>query len=204
MPSPSRSHTDTPKRLAYADPPYPGCAHLYPEKQEVDHAQLIDRLERDFDGWALSTNENAIGYVLSLCPPKVRVLAWCKSNAPPFYSNPIPSWEPVILKAARVGRPTIRSYLVSEAPTGHRRRGAIPGHKPSVFCEWLIRCLGAERYDTLTDLFPGTGVMGETWERWQRQLAIDSSPVSRGPRREVRERLLRNHHPALWTESRDV
>jgi len=45
-------------RVAYADPPYPGCAHLYKDHPdyagEVDHAELIDRMEREFpDGWAL-------------------------------------------------------------------------------------------------------------------------------------------------------
>lgn len=44
-------------RLAYADPPYIGCAHLYrghPDYAgEVDHAALIERLESNFDGWVL-------------------------------------------------------------------------------------------------------------------------------------------------------
>lgn len=185
-------------RLAYADPPYPGCAHLYPEKMEVDHVELVAKL-CEYDGWALSTNENALQYVLSLCPPGVRVMAWCKSNAPPFHYNPIPSWEPVILSPARVGKPSVRSYFVSEAPTGHRRRGEIPGHKPVAFCEWVIRCLGAEREDCLDDLFPGTGVMGETWTRWCSQLELPSQ-VTHGPRREVRERLLRESHPSLLVE----
>ena len=41
-------------RIAYADPPYPGCAHLYeghPDYAgEVDHADLCRRLETEFDG----------------------------------------------------------------------------------------------------------------------------------------------------------
>lgn len=28
-------------RFAYADPPYIGCASLYPEKEEVDHERLL-------------------------------------------------------------------------------------------------------------------------------------------------------------------
>lgn len=42
-------------RLGYADPPYPGCAHLYKDHPdyagEVDHAALIKRLNEEFDGW---------------------------------------------------------------------------------------------------------------------------------------------------------
>jgi hypothetical protein len=33
-------------RFAFADPPYPGNAGHYPERQEVDHARLIARLVR--------------------------------------------------------------------------------------------------------------------------------------------------------------
>lgn len=44
-------------KLGYADPPYIGCAHLYRDHPdyagEVDHAQLIDRLQSEFDGWVL-------------------------------------------------------------------------------------------------------------------------------------------------------
>jgi hypothetical protein len=40
--------SNRPMRLAYADPPYPGKAHLYPENSEVDHTvmPLIDAATR--------------------------------------------------------------------------------------------------------------------------------------------------------------
>ena len=40
--------TDRPMHFAYADPPYPGKANLYPEKTEIDHASLIDRLTANY------------------------------------------------------------------------------------------------------------------------------------------------------------
>lgn len=44
-----------PLRIAYADPPYIGCAHLYKDHPdydgEVDHVALIDRLQSEYDGW---------------------------------------------------------------------------------------------------------------------------------------------------------
>ncbi len=44
-------------RFAYADPPYPGKAHHYPERDDVDHQALVERLACEFaDGWALSTS----------------------------------------------------------------------------------------------------------------------------------------------------
>lgn len=162
-------------RLAYADPPYPGCAHLYPEKTEVDHAELIAQL-REYDGWALSTNENALQYVLGLCPPGVRILAWCKKNAPPFFAHPFPSWEPVICVPARTEQPAVRiaAHLSTAKPGGFidTEPAPFPGVKPQAFCEWIIRCLGAERDDTLHDIFPGTGSMTRAWESFQSQPAL--------------------------------
>jgi hypothetical protein len=44
-------------KIGYADPPYIGCAHLYANHPdyagEVDHEELIGRLQDEFDGWVL-------------------------------------------------------------------------------------------------------------------------------------------------------
>lgn len=44
-------------KIGYADPPYIGCAHLYKDHVdfggEVDHAELIERLQSEYDGWVL-------------------------------------------------------------------------------------------------------------------------------------------------------
>lgn len=177
-------------RLAYADPPYPGCAHLYPEKIEVDHAALVAKL-CDYDGWALSTNENALQYVLALCPPGVRVLAWCKTNAPPFFQHPFPSWEPVICVPARTEQGVVRiaAHLATAKPGGFIdvEPAPFPGVKPAAFCEWVIRCLGAERDDTLDDIFPGTGSMTKAWAAFQAQPALWDKPT--GGSRSHRERI---------------
>ena len=148
-------------RLAYADPPYPGKAHLYPENTEVDHVELIARLG-EYDGWALSTDEVNLAYVLSLCPPRTRVLAWCKRDAPPMGGGPWQSWEPVLCRPAR--HAACRSYLEAPGPAKGWRGRTFTGAKPQWFCQWVIRCLGAERTDTLDDIYPGTGVMTREWE----------------------------------------
>jgi hypothetical protein len=160
-----------PLRLAYADPPYPGKAHLYPENTEVDHVELIGRL-CEYDGWALSTDETNLRYVLNLCPPKTRVLAWCRSNTPPFQPYPYAAWEPVLCVPARTKgiRPT-RSYVETSAALGPQQDG-ITGQKTRGFCEWLIRCLGAEQGDILDDLFPGTGIMGDTFAVFSSQMTL--------------------------------
>lgn len=153
-------------RLAYADPPYPGMAGLYPESTEVDHVELVTRL-CEYDGWALSTDTRSLAYVLNLCPAGTRVLAWCKTNGPVFQPNPVDSWEPVLLWPARVLPVTVRAHF--SCGTANSKVPGLVGRKPPAFCEWIIRCLGAQERDTLDDIFPGSGVMGEAWERFIRQ-----------------------------------
>lgn len=166
-------------RLAYADPPYPGMAGLYPEKAEVDHVELIAKL-REYDGWALSTDERSLSYVLSLCPTGVRILAWCRRNPPPHRPQPCAAWEPVLLQPARTNGAVVKSYCETLVPSGRGAKRRFVGQKPAEFCEWVIRCLGAAPGDTLYDLFPGTGAMSEAWKKWEQQPTL---PVARRTRR---------------------
>ena len=182
-------------RLAYADPPYPGMAGLYPENQEVDHETLIEDL-CGYDGWALSTDERSLAGVLALCPPGVRILAWCRSNAPFFSPNPAASWEPVICKPARIRPITVRSYYVSGVPLGKSQRDGLTGQKPVGFCEWVLRCLGAAPADELVDFFPGTGSMTKAWQSFRDQLPL-FQPSVRTPHWKKTANLLRRSHDEL-------
>lgn len=157
-------------RFAYADPPYPGCAHLYsdtPHVCEVNHDLLIGSLLMHYpDGWALSTSSPALQHVLGLCAGHgiaPRVMAWVK----PFAAfkpnvNPAYAWEPVLVYGGRRrGRdlPTERDWLAENITL---KRG-LTGAKPHAFCLWVFRVLGAQSGDEMHDLFPGSGAVGRAW-----------------------------------------
>jgi hypothetical protein len=158
-----------PLRLAYADPPYPGNAHLYrghPDYAgEVDHAALIARLAA-YDGWALSTSAAALPAVLALCPPAVRVAAWHRGPRVAPSWQPLSAWEPVIyvparpVDPARGGRPDSLVHGISAMTT---LPGRVTGTKPAAVCAWIFGLLGAAPGDTLDDLFPGSGAVGRAW-----------------------------------------
>jgi hypothetical protein len=158
-------------RIAYADPPYPGCAHLYPENREVDHAALVARLET-YDGWVLHTSSVALVEVLPLIPKGVRLMAWVKPFAA-FKRNVSVAyaWEPVFVKAVR--KPVVRGRIVMRdwiAESITMKKG-LTGAKPAKVCEWAFEMLGAEPEDTLDDLFPGTGAVSLAWEGWRARCA---------------------------------
>ena len=167
-------------RVAYADPPYPGQAkRLYGKHPdyagEVNHRELIDRLEREFpDGWALSTGSKMLQSVIALCPP-VRVLVWIKPDAPPMGDGFHYGWEPVLLRGCRRPSPVIRDWI-SAVTEGYTFRPRPPEHvigqKPQAFCRWLFSAMGLGLEDELIDLFPGSGAVGREWESWRSQLKI--------------------------------
>ena len=161
-------------RIAYADPPYIGQAKKHyradPRCAEVDHAALVGQLET-YDGWALSLSSSSLQQVLALCPADVRIAAWVK----PFAAfkvgvNPAYAWEPVIYRPAPRKRsrtePTVRDWVAASITM----RKGLHGAKPEAFCFWLFDLLGMRPGDTLDDLYPGTGVVGRTWERWRGNL----------------------------------
>lgn len=177
----------TPKRLAYADPPYPGKSHLYrghPDYAgEVDHRALVSRLQ-EYDGWALSTSAEALPMVLSLLAGHDgwSVASWFKGARPGKAARARSSWEPVIYRPAREvvsdqqgvdsyfgaarGRPTDPAYVV--------------GSKSPGFCNWLFRdLLQAAQRDTLDDLFPGSGGVSRAWALYtSSQVLRDASSPS--------------------------
>lgn len=173
-------------RIAYADPPYPGCAHLYADQPdyagEVDHAELIERLDAEFDGWVLHTHTPAIPLIAPMVPAGVRWGAWVKTFAA-FKKGvrPAYAWEPVIFKPARrmaedytCNRLVQRDWIACPITL---RRGFV-GAKPEAVCHWAFEVVGAERGDTLVDLFPGSGAVGRAWESWrpQTELALEPAP----------------------------
>ena len=162
-------------KAAYADPPYLGCAEkhygaLHDQASDYDdpdtHRALIRRLCDEFDCWALSLHEPSLRTILAMCPKDVRVGAWVKPFAA-FKANVTRAytWEPVIFRFARArtrDQATWRDF-VSEPIT--MRRG-FPGAKPERFCVWIFEGLNLQMEDEFHDLFPGSGAVGQAWERW--------------------------------------
>jgi hypothetical protein len=172
-------------RIAYADPPYPGCAHLYKDHPdyagEVDSFRLAESLV-EYDGWVLHTSSPALADVLNAVrlmhdPAKCRVMAWVKPFAA-FKRNVSVAyaWEPVIVKAAR--KPVVKPGLTYRdwfAEPITLKRG-LTGAKPEAVCRWLFEMVGAEPDDELHDMFPGTGAVTSAWDGWRSQLTLMVAP----------------------------
>lgn len=161
--------------FAYADPPYPGCAGFYPEKREVDHVALIDRLEIGYpDGWALSTSAVALPQIMRQgnYPMTARVMPWVKTFAV-FKPNVgvAYAWEPVIVCGGRRRtreQATVRDWV--SAPITIKR--GLVGAKPDDFYYWLFSVLNVQSGDVVADLYPGTRGLERCLVAWLRQTEI--------------------------------
>jgi hypothetical protein len=151
------------RRLAYADPPYPGQARSrYRGGSEVNHPLLVAYLET-FDGWALSTSASALREVWNLAP-HARCAAWCKTWASNGWSRVRWSWEPVLFVTDRRGiQPGNRSTTWDSHVSGYGSWKEMPGKgggaKPRSFVRWVLELLDYQDGDQLEDLFPGSGAV---------------------------------------------
>ena len=168
-------------KFAYADPPYLGLAKsfygaIHPDAADYDrietHAALINRMNSEFDAWALSLHSPSLRVILPLCPDDVRVCAWVK----PFASfkpgvNPGYAWEPVIIRGGRnLGREV--ETVVDFVQANITMMRGFPGAKPDKFCNWLFDFVGLRPDDEFADLFPGSGAVTRAYEAWKRQQRI--------------------------------
>jgi hypothetical protein len=81
--------------------------------------------------------------------------------------NPAYAWEPVIWRGGRQPRArteaTVRDWH-SEVIT---LKKGLCGAKPEGFVLWLFSLLGVQENDEVTDIYPGTGVVGRTFDTWR-------------------------------------
>jgi hypothetical protein len=173
------------RRLAYADPPYPGNARLYvghPDYAgEVDHAALLSRLAT-YDGWALSTSAAALPTVLAEAVAQdlpVRVAAWIRGARPHATARyPVNAWEPVLyvpVPSRTAGEPRRVDALQHGVAAMRTLPSRVIGTKPAAFCRWIFDLVGATVTDELDDLFPGSGIVATTWSLFRRA-ALEHEP----------------------------
>jgi hypothetical protein len=155
-------------RFAYADPPYPGTAHNYPERQEVDHIKLLRRLQ-DYDGWLLHTNAQSLPLLAPLVPVGTRFLAWGKYDGLPVTkAGLVYTWEPILMWPIRKPAVWVRDSLWADI-ADHRERITMRGGKPLQVARWLFLAAGLEPSDELDDLYPGSGAIARAWDQFVRQ-----------------------------------
>lgn len=140
-------------------------AHLWDDP--ATHEQMVTRLQRDYDGWAVAMKPSSLWHYLTWVDgDSCHVAAWVKNTAMPNGQRPIRSWEPVLIKVPQ-GRTTyrgndlaIRDWCRTNGPTGAMRGNSFAGAKPPAWTRWVLDMLGYDpETDTVDDLFHGSGAV---------------------------------------------
>jgi hypothetical protein len=149
----------------------------HPDAAEWDdpaaHAELVRRLDRDYDGWAVAMWPTSLPTYLAAAPDAARVCVWAKDRPVPGGSRIITAWEPVLVRVPdrRRGRgtgPSVRdTYRSLPGSRNH------VGSKPDGWTHWVLDLLGYDpETDTVDDLFPGSGAVTDAIAT--RQLTIEA------------------------------
>ena len=170
-------------RLCIADPPYLGRARRWygdgrghgggqgkadehPQAGEWDkpstHVALVERLNTEFDAWAVAMSVHSIGVYASTVDvgseTGYRFGAWVNRRVTPSGSRIGTSWEPVLFYVPRERRkwgsgPTVNDHVIASAGG----QGFV-GAKPRAWTRWVLDVLGYDAdQDTVEDLFHGSG-----------------------------------------------
>ena len=178
-------------KLCIADPPYlgravrwygaGGCgigygkgqadnhvdAHLY--DQPETHINLINQLQREYDGWAVAMSVHSLSTYLSTVKTDsrngIRVLSWVKPSSVPSGSRLKNDWEPVLVKIPKNRKNYKTGKSMSDVLIASPLKQNFVGSKPEAWTHWILDALGYAEGDEVTDMFGGSGAV---------QKAIDS------------------------------
>lgn len=173
-------------RIAFADPPYLGQSHRYPEHPESHlwdnpdaHMNLMRRMSSEYDGWVLFGSSTSMREILPLTPRETRVLMWAKTFAAfKKGNNPAYAWEPIYVWGGR-GRTDENTYTRDWCAEPITLKKGLTGAKPANLCYWLFDNLNMQPDDELIDLFSGTGAISQAWSQYQENYDQLASRINR-------------------------
>jgi len=158
---------DRPMRFASSTPCIQARRATTPERQEVDNAELVDRLVAEYP--ALSTSAVALAACYARARPASACARGTRSVRCTRSSRALSGWETLIVAACRpLPVDVVHDLTDALVARGQHRAypGAITGMKSPPFAVWMLRQLGAAPGDLRDDLFPGSGAIGRAWSRY--------------------------------------
>ena len=136
-------------------------AHLYDEKKT--HHELVETLNRDYDGWAIAMSVHSLSTYLSIVETDsrngIRVAVWNKPSAVTSGSRIVNNWEPVLLKVPKSRRGHKKGLTCHDVLTCNPPRNGFIGAKPIEWTRWVLKMLGVQDQDEVIDMFPGSGMV---------------------------------------------
>jgi hypothetical protein len=136
-------------------------AHVYDTVQA--HRELVETLQNNYDGWAIAMSVHSLSTYLSFVETDsrngIRVAVWNKPNAVPSGNRILNNWEPVLLKVPKSRRGQKTGKTCHDVLTCAPPHNGFVGAKPIEWTRWVLKMLGVQDQDEVTDMFPGSGMV---------------------------------------------
>ena len=132
-------------------------AHIWDDA--ATHHAMVQRLLRDYDGWAVAMAADKLHDYMPMLPRATRIAVWHKPASVPGGSRLITSWEPVAVMVPHMRKQAVAGKCVRDVLKAHPAGGFV-GAKPRAWTRWVLDMLGYDPdTDTVDDLFHGSGAV---------------------------------------------
>lgn len=125
------------------------------------HRELVERISREYDGFAIAMAHDNLRHYLQWLPSDIRIAVWVKSNALCGAARVINAWEPVAVLIPNGRRSSIGETLFPrDALNAPHPSTGFAGAKPRAWTRWVLDMLGYDQdNDTVDDIFRGSGAV---------------------------------------------
>lgn len=145
--------------------PHPADSHQDAAEWDdpATHQRLVERLIRDYDGWAIAMAHDNLRDYLPWIPRRVpiRIGIWTRPQQMPGGARVLNAYEPVVVRIPESRRASNGCKVFPrDSVTIGRLNNGFPGAKPPAWTRWVLDMLGYDAdTDTVDDLFPGSGAV---------------------------------------------
>ena len=134
-------------------------AYLWDDPQT--HKDLVQQLEKEFDGWAIAMTVHSLSTYLNVVETDsrngIRVCVWNKPSAITSGNRITNHWEPVLVRVPDKRKGWQVGERMSDVLTCNPPRVNFRGAKPQEWTEWVLNLMGYSDGDEIVDMFHGSG-----------------------------------------------
>lgn len=134
------------------------------------HKNLIDMLEKKYDGFALAMAHDNLQKLIPYFRPNIKIMIWNKWSVP-SRARVQNRYEPVAIRIPKNRKGAVKGQTMTDVLI-HKTRPAqgFTGAKPMFWTYWVLEALGVKKGDVVEDLFNGSGMVNDAINNYMSRL----------------------------------
>ena len=133
------------------------------------HKNLIEKLENEYDGFALCMAHDNLQKLLPFCKPNIKIMIWHKWSIP-SRSRIQNRFEPVLIRIPKSLKGAVKGQTMPDVLTWQMRtKSDFAGAKPKEWTYWVLDAMGVDKDDEIEDLFIGSGAVTQAINDYKKE-----------------------------------